>query len=151
MTIWDDIYKNYQKGGEAWATLSEEIHPLFKEFLNESNFKIKYVLDIGCGTGKYLKFLQDGGFKTDGIDSSETSVEMTKGTLEDDSLIVCANMFEFQIPKEKYDLIIFFFFQAEDGIRDWSVTGVQTCALPIYSFPIRDWSVTGVQTCALPI
>src|SRR5258706_7505577 len=27
--------------------------------------------------------------------------------------------------------IYFFFFQAEDGIRDWSVTGVQTCALPI--------------------
>src|SRR5262249_56992292 len=25
----------------------------------------------------------------------------------------------------------FFFFQAEDGIRYWSVTGVQTCALPI--------------------
>src|SRR5258706_8345658 len=30
-------------------------------------------------------------------------------------------------------LLLFFFFQAEDGIRDWSVTGVQTCALPIYS------------------
>src|SRR5438552_5449921 len=28
-------------------------------------------------------------------------------------------------------LIIFFFFQAEDGIRDDLVTGVQTCALPI--------------------
>src|SRR5947208_6679847 len=28
--------------------------------------------------------------------------------------------------------IIFFFFQAEDGIRDDLVTGVQTCALPIY-------------------
>src|SRR5207237_5963977 len=27
----------------------------------------------------------------------------------------------------------FFFFQAEDGIRDSSVTGVQTCALPIYN------------------
>src|ERR1019366_4954903 len=27
---------------------------------------------------------------------------------------------------------VFFFFQAEDGIRDWSVTGVQTCALPIW-------------------
>src|SRR2546429_5120357 len=26
---------------------------------------------------------------------------------------------------------IFFFFQAEDGIRDVAVTGVQTCALPI--------------------
>src|SRR5262249_57943399 len=29
-------------------------------------------------------------------------------------------------------LEVCFFFQAEDGIRDWSVTGVQTCALPIY-------------------
>src|SRR5689334_23898820 len=28
----------------------------------------------------------------------------------------------------------FFFFQAEDGIRDGTVTGVQTCALPIYLF-----------------
>src|SRR5699024_11463027 len=28
-----------------------------------------------------------------------------------------------------------FFFQAEDGIRDRNVTGVQTCALPIYSAP----------------
>src|SRR5207302_2604156 len=27
---------------------------------------------------------------------------------------------------------LFFFFQAEDGIRDFHVTGVQTCALPIY-------------------
>src|SRR2546429_4544036 len=28
--------------------------------------------------------------------------------------------------------MFFFFFQAEDGIRDVAVTGVQTCALPIY-------------------
>src|SRR5688572_31846387 len=30
-------------------------------------------------------------------------------------------------------LFFIFFFQAEDGIRDLTVTGVQTCALPIYS------------------
>src|SRR6266481_414174 len=28
-------------------------------------------------------------------------------------------------------MCVFFFFQAEDGIRDGTVTGVQTCALPI--------------------
>src|SRR5690348_17928359 len=28
--------------------------------------------------------------------------------------------------------VVHFFFQAEDGIRDGRVTGVQTCALPIY-------------------
>src|SRR5438874_12399784 len=31
-----------------------------------------------------------------------------------------------------YVLFFFFFFQAEDGIRDLYVTGVQTCALPIW-------------------
>src|SRR2546426_309135 len=31
-------------------------------------------------------------------------------------------------------LLCFFFFQAEDGIRDYKVTGVQTCALPILPF-----------------
>src|SRR2546430_4027236 len=37
-------------------------------------------------------------------------------------------------------LIFFFFFQAEDGIRDLTVTGVQTCALPIFKNPddLRD-------------
>src|SRR5256886_3648697 len=30
------------------------------------------------------------------------------------------------------DILFLFFFQAEDGIRDLTVTGVQTCALPIY-------------------
>src|SRR2546427_8238639 len=29
-------------------------------------------------------------------------------------------------------IFFFFFFQAEDGIRDLTVTGVQTCALPIF-------------------
>src|SRR5256885_2461055 len=29
--------------------------------------------------------------------------------------------------------VLFFFFQAEDGIRDYKVTGVQTCALPIFT------------------
>src|SRR2546426_6807203 len=39
----------------------------------------------------------------------------------------------------------FFFFQAEDGIRDYKVTGVQTCALPIsLNEAMRDW-VTNVE------
>src|SRR2546429_5121163 len=32
---------------------------------------------------------------------------------------------------------VFFFFQAEDGIRDVAVTGVQTCALPILWMTLR--------------
>src|SRR3712207_7889607 len=42
-----------------------------------------------------------------------------------------------------YDVIgSFFFFQAEDGIRDIGVTGVQTCALPIsLDLEERDWDL----------
>src|SRR2546430_13474512 len=35
--------------------------------------------------------------------------------------------------KSGFVIVLFFFFQAEDGIRDLTVTGVQTCALPIYA------------------
>src|SRR5256885_4459096 len=35
-------------------------------------------------------------------------------------------------------IVFFFFFQAEDGIRDYKVTGVQTCALPIFKKAIRN-------------
>src|SRR5699024_11736682 len=33
-------------------------------------------------------------------------------------------------------VLFFLFFQAEDGIRDRNVTGVQTCALPIFVVPV---------------
>src|SRR2546422_2349296 len=37
-----------------------------------------------------------------------------------------------------------FFFQAEDGIRDVAVTGVQTCALPICRLPRRHVYITTI-------
>src|SRR5215208_504224 len=42
----------------------------------------------------------------------------------------------------------FFFFQAEDGIRDGHVTGVQTCALPIFG-AARDLDVVPVGRVAI--
>ena len=50
-------------------------------------------------------------------------------------------------------LFLFFFFQAEDGIRDYKVTGVQTCALPISrpkidftpSPHLRHWALTAAK------
>src|SRR5690625_7856548 len=45
-----------------------------------------------------------------------------------------------------YLFFLFFFFQAEDGIRDGHVTGVQTCALPISPTLIRSlisWQKSG--------
>src|SRR3989449_1598980 len=49
--------------------------------------------------------------------------------------------------------MFFFFFQAEDGIRDVAVTGVQTCALPIYdrSRLLKNADGVGPEVCALEV
>src|ERR1022692_4980029 len=44
-------------------------------------------------------------------------------------------------------LFFFFFFQAEDGIRDYKVTGVQTCALPIWER--EDFNIVEAATLTL--
>src|SRR2546422_4131685 len=41
------------------------------------------------------------------------------------------------LDNRKFLCFFFFFFQAEDGIRDVAVTGVQTCALPISNMQLR--------------
>src|SRR6185312_1649507 len=43
--------------------------------------------------------------------------------------------------------MVFFFFQAEDGIRDLIVTGVQTCALPISGANPADWRTYSRGLC----
>src|SRR4029077_19857301 len=54
-------------------------------------------------------------------------VDVTRGVYVYVSVVVIMVLFSLSF------LFVFFFFQAEDGIRDSSVTGVQTCALPISS------------------
>ncbi len=106
MTTWDNIYKDFKAGGEAWATLSEDIDERFLEFVKKSAFEKKSAFDIGCGTGKYLKYLQSLGFKVAGVDSSPTAIEMTRELVGSEADVKVANMFEVDIPKSEYDLII---------------------------------------------
>jgi SAM-dependent methyltransferase len=106
MTVWDKIYKNHNKGGKAWATLSEGIIPRFIKMIEEGNYPLRSAFDIGCGTGKYLVFLKNKDFDVSGIDSSPTAVEMTQKALGQEEGITCADMFVFEMRKESRDLII---------------------------------------------
>lgn len=105
MTIWETIYHNFKKGGQAWASIRDDVMPQFKNFVGHQSFAKKHAFDIGCGTGNYLAFLKGLGFRTDGIDSSETAVAMTKEAIGNNANILCADMFDFKIPKDTYDFI----------------------------------------------
>src|SRR3712207_7714094 len=54
----------------------------------------------------------------------------------EDALLGFVDVVDTVVEMMQYSLF-FFFFQAEDGIRDIGVTGVQTCALPILSFGMK--------------
>nr|WP_231133498.1 class I SAM-dependent methyltransferase [Capillibacterium thermochitinicola] len=75
-------------------------------FIESSTFPVKLALDIGCGQGKYLKYLQEKGFKTVGLDSSESAIMMTKDLLDNQGKFILADMFEYKYPLNTYGLII---------------------------------------------
>src|SRR3712207_7697366 len=54
----------------------------------------------------------------------------------------------FIVSASTYVRCFFFFFQAEDGIRDIGVTGVQTCALPIFIAAVADHPITATPGTA---
>src|SRR6266436_225145 len=62
----------------------------------------------------------------------EYSAWKTRSLADRDYVYVWADGVHFNVRLEDERLTALFFFQAEDGIRDVAVTGVQTCALPIW-------------------
>src|SRR2546429_5871131 len=86
----------------------------------------------------------------DAIDGSDKIFYAT-GRLKSEMVIKCAHM---RIPILVSRTVLFFFFQAEDGIRDVAVTGVQTCALPISfwhwtTMPVGRWVMRTAESAVL--
>ncbi len=105
-TVWDKIYREYLGAGEKYATIGGNLHPLFIDFVKNHNFPQKSALDIGCGEGTYLKYLKDHGFQVAGIDSSAKAVEVTRQLVGETELIQVVDMYQYEIPVNKYDLVV---------------------------------------------
>jgi cyclopropane fatty-acyl-phospholipid synthase-like methyltransferase len=104
-TIWDKIYQDYEKGGEAYATLSRGLEQVFIKFVESTEFPLKKAFDVGYGTGHYLVWLKAKGFDVDGIDSSETAHKMaTKAVGQND--LVLGNIYEYEIPRDAFGFIL---------------------------------------------
>lgn len=104
-TVWDGIYKDYSKGGAAYATLSGEMESAFFKLIENTQFTEKTALDIGFGTGRYIKELRAKGFKVSGIDNSPTAYELASKNLGTSDGLEVTNMYDYKIPASKYDFI----------------------------------------------
>lgn len=106
MTQWEKIYRDYRRGGKAWATLAEEVSPWLIDLIASRTFHFKRALDIGCGEGKYVVYLEKQGFKVQAIDSSPTAVKMAKQRASVGALIELADMYDYDYPENTFDLVI---------------------------------------------
>lgn len=104
-TVWDQIYKDYQKGGPAWATLDGGLDPHFKDFIEKTNFTKKKAFDIGYGTGQYLQYLKRKSFLVAGIDSSPTAYKIAAKAVGKPGLVV-GNMYDYDFLQAEFDLIL---------------------------------------------
>jgi ubiquinone/menaquinone biosynthesis C-methylase UbiE len=95
--------QHYSKEIEDFHKSEEKF---IKSFIKNKNSKI---LELGCGTGRLLKILNDNGFtKLYGIDISSKMVEICRKSLPD-SIVLLQHDFRIRLPFESnfFDLILF--------------------------------------------
>ena len=71
-------------------------------------YKPASLLDIGCGTGKHLKFFKEKGFNVAGVDLSENMISEAKKHLGQDEDLCCGKASEFNLGR-KFDVIVSLF------------------------------------------
>jgi len=77
--IWNKIYQE----GPMNYVFKEDISHIVNLF-NSNN--VKTILDLGCGSGRYIELLSKAGFNTHGIDLSKEAVRIANNTLKDKNL-----------------------------------------------------------------
>jgi SAM-dependent methyltransferase len=66
------------------------------------------ILDIGCGTGKYLKLFKDADYTVSGIDISQDMLNEAKRYLRQENDLLCCKASNFQF-KKQFDVIVSLF------------------------------------------
>ena len=83
-----------------------------KNYDKESTFienlinKRKTILDVGCGTGLHMHYLEEKNYQVEGLDLNEGMLEVAKTRVK--GLLYQGNLLDFQ-PKKKYDAFISMF------------------------------------------
>jgi len=85
-----------------------EEYNYISEIIKKNNIKGKTILDIGCGTGKHLKYFKDDGYNTAGVDLSENMLKEARKYLNQEKDLICSKASELKFDK-KFDIIISLF------------------------------------------
>ena len=116
----NDTIKYYNTNAEDYfnSSINADMSSLYAEFLGYIPSKGS-ILDLGCGSGRDLKYFSEQGYKAEGLDASK---ELCKLAEEYSGCHVYCDTIQDFIPHEKYD-------------------GVWACASPLHlkEYEIRDY------------
>lgn len=100
--------KAYYEDNDYYEIFSaaEDAENKVAEYLNDISKK-KTVLDAGCGTGKFLRVLEDNSEKYIGIDLSENQLVKAKlKSLNNNSQFICSNLSKIPLEDNSVDLVV---------------------------------------------
>ncbi len=98
---WEEFYK---KGQTPWRSLSVDL----SETLKKAGISSGAVLDLGCGTGEFSKWLSDRGFAVEGIDFSKEAIKTAKEICPSCNFTDwdLEDLENYPFKHEKYDIIL---------------------------------------------
>ena len=125
MPTWDTLYKNLIRDNQngLWTVPHERL----VEFFNnpESPAQPKRILDLGCGTGRHLVFLEDRGYETYGMDISANGLIYARDWLQKKghpARVLIADMTSLPYPPSSFDIIISMYVIHHNPLADLRLT-----------------------------
>ena len=103
-----DFYSQYYDLFYKDKQYSKEVDYVDRLICKYRKYKIKNILDIGCGTGIHAQYLSRKGYGVDGVDLSKKMIEIAKNRFKKDSSFYVGDGAKFKINK-KYDVIVSLF------------------------------------------
>ena len=108
MTAFGEKYSKYYNLLYQNKNYLEEYNYICEIIKKHGKTHDKNILDIGCGTGKHLKYFKKDGFSVSGVDISESMINEAKKYLKQDHDLICCNASEFSFDN-KFDIILSLF------------------------------------------
>ena len=100
---WNSVYKQQE---DKKQELQEEVIALHDLFRNN---KVQRILDLGCGSGRYLVHFAKLGYTLSGIDISPEAIKQVTQVLADENLqaeLQCADMIKLSWPDNFFDAVL---------------------------------------------
>ena len=132
------------------------LEPGHKYFLEDPLAKrTGTLLDIGCGTGNFLKVARDAGYEVTGTELDRNAARFAKGRLGLEKVMeLTVSEFVTQHPEDKFDVVTFFEVLEHQAAPLEFLRGVKKCLKPggqiALSVPNRDRWLTGPDVLDYP-